>query len=162
VHQCTSLKKRAHINCSTYGEETGGGYVRDSCTKMWRVTSLFHLFLNLHSVTECDNLLCVFKWHDFCPQMWFWPLCNHAVFCNTHRSWSYRILAEGNEKPNQVCISLHPVHGAKGNVSRSSVKCQVLALQEGCLKSSWTGGSMPLLCRGRWWLLREVVVVGVT
>jgi len=28
---------------------------------------------------------------------------------------------------------------------------------EGRLKSSWTGGSAPLLCRGRRWLLCQVV-----
>jgi hypothetical protein len=33
---------------------------------------------------------------------------------------------------------------------------------EGHLKSSWIGGSAPLLCRGRRWLLWQVVVVGVT
>jgi hypothetical protein len=31
---------------------------------------------------------------------------------------------------------------------------------EGHLKSSWTGVSEPLLCRGRWWLLCQVIVVG--
>jgi len=35
-------------------------------------------------------------------------------------------------------------------------------LYEGRLKSLWTGGSTPLLCRGRRWLLCQVVVVGVT
>jgi hypothetical protein len=35
-------------------------------------------------------------------------------------------------------------------------------IYEGCFKSSWTGGSEPLLCRGRRWLLCQVVVVGVT
>jgi hypothetical protein len=30
------------------------------------------------------------------------------------------------------------------------------------LQSSWTGGSAPLLCRGRRWLLCQVIVVGVT
>jgi hypothetical protein len=34
-------------------------------------------------------------------------------------------------------------------------------IYEGCLKNSWTGGSAPLLCRGRRWLLCQVVVVGV-
>jgi len=34
--------------------------------------------------------------------------------------------------------------------------------REGCLKSSWTGGSALLLCRGRQWLLRQIGVVGVT
>jgi hypothetical protein len=33
---------------------------------------------------------------------------------------------------------------------------------EGRLKSSWTGGSAPLLCRGRQWLLYQAVVVGLT
>jgi len=33
---------------------------------------------------------------------------------------------------------------------------------EGHLKGSWTGGDTPLLCRGRSWLLSQVVVVGVT
>jgi len=28
---------------------------------------------------------------------------------------------------------------------------------DGRLKSSWTGGSAPLLCRGRRWLLCQVV-----
>jgi len=30
------------------------------------------------------------------------------------------------------------------------------------LKGSWTGGLAPLLCRGRRWLLCQVVVVVVT
>jgi hypothetical protein len=33
---------------------------------------------------------------------------------------------------------------------------------DGRLKISWTGRSAPLLCRGRRWLLCQVVVVGVT
>jgi uncharacterized protein YegL len=39
------------------------------------------------------------------------------------------------------------------------VSCRFL---EGRLKNLWTGGSAPLLCRGRRWLLRQVVVVGIT
>jgi hypothetical protein len=39
---------------------------------------------------------------------------------------------------------------------------QCLPIYEGRLKSSWNGGSAPLLCRGRRWLLCQVVVVGVT
>jgi len=35
-------------------------------------------------------------------------------------------------------------------------------LYEGCLKSSWTGSNVPLLCTGRWWLLCQVVVMEVT
>jgi hypothetical protein len=35
-------------------------------------------------------------------------------------------------------------------------------IYEGRFKSLWTGGSAPLLCRGRRWLLCQVVVVGVT
>jgi len=26
-------------------------------------------------------------------------------------------------------------------------------MYKGCLKSLWTGGSVPPLCRGRWWLM---------
>jgi hypothetical protein len=37
-----------------------------------------------------------------------------------------------------------------------------LWLYEGRLKSSWAGDSAPPLCRVRWWLVCQVVVVGVT
>jgi len=40
-----------------------------------------------------------------------------------------------------------------------NLACQVF--YNGRLKISWTGGSAPLLCRGRHRLLRKVVVVGV-
>jgi hypothetical protein len=38
-------------------------------------------------------------------------------------------------------------------------KSRYTCIYEGCLKSSWTGGSTLLLCRGRQWLLCQVVVV---
>jgi hypothetical protein len=40
--------------------------------------------------------------------------------------------------------------------------CATKTMYEGRLKSSWIGGSAPLLCRGRRWLLCQVVVAGVT
>jgi hypothetical protein len=59
--------------------------------------------------------------------------------------------------PSQVILS-EPAQS--NSVTRDlSPKCSVY---EGRLKSSWTGGSAPLLRRGRRWLLCQVVVVGVT
>jgi hypothetical protein len=42
------------------------------------------------------------------------------------------------------------------------VDCVCVCVSEGHFKTSWTGGSAPLLSRGRRCLLRQVVVVRVT
>jgi len=38
----------------------------------------------------------------------------------------------------------------------------VVTIYNGYLQSWWSGSCVPLLCRGRRWLLCQVVVVGVT
>jgi hypothetical protein len=47
-------------------------------------------------------------------------------------------------------------------VSMVTGTCASRGIYEGRLKSSWSGGSAPLLYRGRRWLLCQVVVVEVT
>jgi hypothetical protein len=55
-----------------------------------------------------------------------------------------------------------PYLGTSVSVSSSRIIDEINSIKyEGHLKSSWTGGSALLLCRGRRFLLCQVVVVGV-
>jgi hypothetical protein len=56
-----------------------------------------------------------------------------------------------------------PVYKMQNKIKKcfkSVKKNKQLRTYEGHLRSSWTGGSAPLLCKGRRWLLCQVVVVG--
>jgi hypothetical protein len=61
---------------------------------------------------------------------------HHQYICMSHLQ--YKVT---------VKLPLHP---------RTMLRC----IYKGHLKSSWTGGSLPLLCSGRHWLLCQVAVVG--
>jgi len=67
----------------------------------------------------------------------------------------------------QFLDTLSKYEGTPCSVYCEAWGCSILNLlkiiiYEGRWKSSWTGGIAPLLCRGRRWLLCQVVVVGVT
>jgi len=58
-------------------------------------------------------------------------------------------------------ISTNHLAKTRAEIQRGKEKEKSCYCYEGCLKISQAGGSAPLLCRGRQWLLRQIGVVGV-